>query len=550
LPLAVETKLAAIGSPERRRAQAGGDSLHQNIDVHADNAKIITRSVQTRLPTSDTGGHRRAQTTCTPADVDARSAEVTAECCNEPSEDCTGGHPHTCNEACAAIFLPFWNDCRPVLGKDGAQLESTVALCEASALIATSAAQQLNLQCTGEDESLSDVECIPDCTDTLHGYVLLLNINGDDSKLTCELHHGLYSWIGAAGDGGYVGSDASSLVSSVTSGASGTFMMLVLFDAAVLAALVVRPWQLVYINGASNNVLETAPPAWGSGSFEVEVDGSLSMNFMRIDSPAVSHSGGLLSATASDFSGTLTSEGGTIQLRSCNLDASTTIVITGGGVFGLSSMSVTTSLLSRAVLHTSGTGSTLRLDHVVDPAYPQDDMTGTATTTLSGPGVITTTPSDLFEHSSGADAMWSVESGPCEVFNLGRCVGRPHGYGPSEFCDVTARGDGLLGACPTWSFDWTMEAPCFSDAATWDRSNPDFTMGFYMLNMGQCGLGGMPTCPVGKQLSDGDPVFWQSDGAIQGGVDDDPSMMSFQGIGLPANEGPSGLGGGWALCFE
>ena len=95
-----------------------------------------------------------------------------------------------------------------------------------------------------------------------------------------------------------------------------------------------------------------------------------------------------------------------------------------------------------------------------------------------------------------------------------------------------------------------MEAPCFSDAATWDRSNPDFTFTFYMSNMDQCGLGGMPTCPVGKQLSDGDPVFWQSDGGIQGGVDDDPSMMSFQGIGLPANEGPSGLGGGWALCFE
>ena len=31
---------------------------------------------------------------------------------------------------------------------------------------------------------------------------------------------------------------------------------------------------------------------------------------------------------------------------------------------------------------------------------------------------------------------------------------------------------------------------------------------------------------AGKQLSNGDPVFWQSDGGIQGGVDNDPPGMS------------------------
>jgi hypothetical protein len=30
---------------------------------------------------------------------------------------------------------------------------------------------------------------------------LLLNIDGNDSKLSCELHHGLYSWMGEATDG-------------------------------------------------------------------------------------------------------------------------------------------------------------------------------------------------------------------------------------------------------------------------------------------------------------------------------------------------------------
>ena len=31
---------------------------------------------------------------------------MTAECCNEPTEDCTSGVPTVCNEGCAALFLP------------------------------------------------------------------------------------------------------------------------------------------------------------------------------------------------------------------------------------------------------------------------------------------------------------------------------------------------------------------------------------------------------------------------------------------------------------
>ena len=39
-------------------------------------------------------------------DIAQRSAAVTAECCNEASEDCTSGVPTVCNEGCAALFLP------------------------------------------------------------------------------------------------------------------------------------------------------------------------------------------------------------------------------------------------------------------------------------------------------------------------------------------------------------------------------------------------------------------------------------------------------------
>ncbi len=403
---------------ERRRAQTGGDNLHQTVEIHAENAKIIKRSVH-RLPM--TGGHRRAQNACSPADVDARGAEVTAVCCDEPSEDCTGGYPHACNEACAGVFLPFWADCHVALGKASAQFDGTVALCEAAvdAVAGTTVVQQLSLQCT--DASLSDAECIPECDESLHGYLLLFNINGNDSKLTCELHGGSYSWVGAASDGGYIGSHTVSFTASINSAAPGTFMLLVQVDADVVADVIVRSSQLVEIHGA--NALETAP-TWGVGSLEVDVDGSLSVDFMQIDGALVVHSGGLLSATTSTISGQIAAEGGMIQLQSCNLAASTDMVIDSGGVLTLSSMATETNLLTRAVLHTTGEASTLQVDQVTDPAYPHDVMTGTAIITR---GAVAFSPPHLFEHSGGdSTSMWSVESGPCEVFNLGRCVGRPH----------------------------------------------------------------------------------------------------------------------------
>ena len=69
------------------------------------------------------GKHRRAQAgdgygqgSC--GDVASRSAQITATCCDEPMEDCSGGYLHTCNAGCAAIFLPFWTECRLALGKD------------------------------------------------------------------------------------------------------------------------------------------------------------------------------------------------------------------------------------------------------------------------------------------------------------------------------------------------------------------------------------------------------------------------------------------------
>eukprot|EP01046_Picozoa_sp_COSAG06_P092060 COSAG06_NODE_38303_length_425_cov_0.616564_1_plen_111_part_01 len=50
----------------------------------------------------------------------ARCAAVTAECCDEPSEVCTGGMPTTCNAGCANVLLGWREDCATLLSAGGA----------------------------------------------------------------------------------------------------------------------------------------------------------------------------------------------------------------------------------------------------------------------------------------------------------------------------------------------------------------------------------------------------------------------------------------------
>ena len=58
-----------------------------------------------------------------------------------------------------------------------------------------SLAEQLNVECT---DGTPEADCVPRCAEEYHGYQLLLNIGGEDSKMSCELHHSLYSWVGGA----------------------------------------------------------------------------------------------------------------------------------------------------------------------------------------------------------------------------------------------------------------------------------------------------------------------------------------------------------------
>lgn len=70
--------------------------------------------------------------TCTAQNMASRAADVHAECCDEPTEDCSSGQPASCNAGCAAVLLPYYQDCRAVLADDAqilAAVESAVQTC-------------------------------------------------------------------------------------------------------------------------------------------------------------------------------------------------------------------------------------------------------------------------------------------------------------------------------------------------------------------------------------------------------------------------------------
>ena len=208
-----------------------------------------------------TAGHRRAQSVGTCGDLTSRTEEITAECCDEPSEDCTGGYPHTCNSGCAALFLPFWDDCRSLLGESGMQFEPVVALCRQANEASASLAEQLNIQCS---DGTPAADCVPECSASLHGYLLLLGVGGDDSKLSCEQHHGQYSWVGASADGGYIGEDPQRFVSAVHSAAPGLYALALAADAAGSSqSLSIQSGQQAAITGLASTAIL---PMWGDES--------------------------------------------------------------------------------------------------------------------------------------------------------------------------------------------------------------------------------------------------------------------------------------------
>jgi hypothetical protein len=122
--------------------------------------------------------------------------------------------------------------------------------------------------------------CVPQCSALTYGFLLSISIDGRGTVLNCNNIDGKFSWQGQASLGGYIGADILSLVSSIVSGAAGTFLGTVTEDAGVLVDLAIKPAQLVLLVGLRSLV---AAPAWGSGSFTVQERGSLTLEYIRLE---------------------------------------------------------------------------------------------------------------------------------------------------------------------------------------------------------------------------------------------------------------------------
>jgi hypothetical protein len=96
------------------------------------------------------------------------------------------------------LILPLWAACKKKLGVAAAVLEGAIDLCHATAAPGGVSSggggahevQQLAMVCA---EGAKIKNCVPPCTAALNGDELLLNIFGEDTRMTCELHLTLYS---------------------------------------------------------------------------------------------------------------------------------------------------------------------------------------------------------------------------------------------------------------------------------------------------------------------------------------------------------------------
>jgi hypothetical protein len=134
--------------------------------------------------------------------------------------------------------------------------------------------EQYHAVCTAADVA----SCVPACNAEHHGFELLATIDGTDTKFSCNLAHGLYSWMGAASEGGYLGADIGSFFSAVNSGAAGSYFVGIAQQIYMDAAMTIKIGQVVKMHGSL-----TASAVCTDCRFVVRSSGSLDMRNLELD---------------------------------------------------------------------------------------------------------------------------------------------------------------------------------------------------------------------------------------------------------------------------
>eukprot|EP01051_Picozoa_sp_SAG22_P012604 SAG22_NODE_1326_length_4733_cov_7.209754_6_plen_537_part_00 len=315
--------------------------------------------------------------------------------------------------------------------------------------------EQYHAQCT----TANILSCVPECNATHHGFELLATIDGTDTKFSCNLANQLFSWVGAAALGGFLGRNVQAFVSAVISGAAGTYVLTLVEDADVGTDLVVQPGQHVIISGDAG--LAEAP-SWGRGGFLITEHGELLLTYVLL---GTTHDIEIMVGRARDASSTLSltnvgfsercrvtvrfvGDGSTIRLWSMALPSLgwflsllDTMKYGPTGEYGGHHMAVGTNLeLRDVVLQVTGT-----------------PVSGSIGSDGQGGAVWSIHPTE----PATSAGRFNVISGPCTTSLDGRCVGRRYselsewpsfagspGFGIVERCEIVVLQPGVLGPSP------------------------------------------------------------------------------------------------------
>jgi hypothetical protein len=265
--------------------------------------------------------------------------------------------------------------------------------------------------------------CIPTCEASTNGDVLMLTQNGNDMRLLCTLSNFLYSWVGAAALGGFLGQNVAAFVSAVISGAAGAYVLTLTEDANVGTDLAIQPGQNVIISG---DIGLAEAPSWGIG-FIIQQYGSLSLSHLSLKSHIM-------------FAGEVNLHRVTLEPTASLLmkDRSLTLLSMSTMVVPLRMVS---ALYRQTLVRELGSGLRFHAIILQEDSTLANKISGSVTVQADGTAVY---PPALLHQMGFGTPTFVVESGPCTLSRDDQCVGRPDGYGLSEVCRISVSGGGGL----------------------------------------------------------------------------------------------------------
>eukprot|EP01052_Picozoa_sp_SAG31_P003088 SAG31_NODE_115_length_24128_cov_47.693912_11_plen_1303_part_00 len=299
------------------------------------------------------------------------------------------------------------------------------------------AVEQYHAQCT----TANILTCVPACNATHHGFVLLATIDGTDTKFSCTLANQLFSWVGAAALGGFLGQNVAAFVSAVISGAAGTYVLTLTEDAGVGTDLVIQPGQHAMISGDTLD--------WGAGGYNIQRSAILQIKGVQIHGSIRVRGGDLILDNVVASGGMVVTGYGTVKFNR--------VLFSSDGYAYIQSCREV-QLVHMSLNHVSVSGIAIEKVnslHMEDVSYSFGaDSTGTVeelTQTATSDGAVLVAPPNAFSPFSVApecNDYQLLENGFRRTTTINRGAGLPHeqgGFDATDDCVLVSDSESAAG---------------------------------------------------------------------------------------------------------